>query len=32
MLAHQEPSFHQSLLSGLDPLGATPAPLNDWSL
>jgi hypothetical protein len=27
MLAHQKPSFHQSLLSGLEPVGADPAPL-----
>jgi len=31
MLAHHLPSFHQSLLSGFDPVGATPAPLKDWS-
>jgi hypothetical protein len=26
MLAHQKPSFHQSLLSGFEPVGAEPEP------
>src|SRR5687767_8973306 len=29
MLAHQEPSFHQSLLSGLEPVGAEPEPTDE---
>ncbi len=29
MLAHQKPSFHQSLLSGFEPVGAVPAPFVD---
>ena len=29
MLAHQNPSFHQSLLSGLEPVGAEPEPADE---
>ena len=29
MLAHQKPSFHHSLLSGFDPVGAEPAPTDE---